>query len=366
MDRMQNRLFTVATTRAARRRDTGAMWPGPAVAPATEARAQHRDNGLYTTRETARLLRALALLCAVCISVTAWGATPAKPRAPFLRSATALVVDQGTGAALLVKNSDNVAPIASITKLMMAMVVLDADLPLDVPITIARADVDRYKVSHSRLPIGTVLTREQLLRLAMLASENRAAAALARTYPGGTPAVVAAMNRKAATLGMHHSRFVDPTGLRPDNTSTADDLARMVAAASGYPLIRTATTMKSIQVEVGTGRHRHAITYTNTDRLVHNSHWHIVLSKTGYISEAGRCLVVHAKIAEHDAIIVLLDSWGRLSPVGDANRIRRWLEREARSRTAGREVTAGSRKPSTEPSAFARETPEVDAPRRTD
>jgi D-alanyl-D-alanine endopeptidase (penicillin-binding protein 7) len=236
-------------------------------------------------------------------------------RAPYLRSETALVVIRKTGEPLLVKNTDRVVPIASITKLMTGMVVIDSELPLNQAIDITKADVDRLKVSHSRLGIGTTLTRGEMLKLALMASENRAAAALARTYPGGKPAFVAAMNRKAAELGMEQTHFVDSTGLSPNNVSTADDLVRMVDAASHYRLIRLATTTKSMTVISKTKRQRRVLTYTS-----------IGLSKTGYISEAGRCLVMEATIVGHKTIIVLLGSWGKLSRIGDANRIRHWIE----------------------------------------
>jgi len=248
-------------------------------------------------------------------------------RPPFLRSGTALAVDQRTHRPLLAKNTDRVVPIASITKLMTAMVILDARLPLNRRITITSADIDRLKDSSSRLAVGTTLSRGELLKLALMASENRAAAALARTYPGGSHAFVTAMNRKAARLGMKRTRFVDATGLNPANVSTAHDLVRMVAAASRYRLIHRATTSRSARVLSGHRHHRRLITYHNTDPLVHSRHWHIGLSKTGYISEAGRCLVMQATISGRKTIIVLLDSWGRLSRIGDANRIRHWLLR---------------------------------------
>jgi D-alanyl-D-alanine endopeptidase (penicillin-binding protein 7) len=214
-------------------------------------------------------------------------------------------------------------PIASITKLMTAMVVLDARLPLSEPITISTADMDSIKGTHSRLKVGSRLTREDLLRIALMASENRAAAALSRVYPGGTRAFVAAMNQKARKLGMLHSRFVDGTGLSSDNVSTARDLAAMVKAAYSYPLIREFTTETAYTVELSNGR---TLQYRNSNRLVRNPDWEIGLSKTGYISEAGRCLVMQVVISATPLIIVLLDSWGRLTRIGDANRIRKWVE----------------------------------------
>jgi len=221
------------------------------------------------------------------------------------------------------KNSDNVMPIASITKLMTAMVVLDADLPLEEPIVISKEDRDLIKGTRSRLRIGTALTRRELLQLALMASENRAAEALTRVYPGGTSAFVAAMNRKALELGMSRTHFVDGTGLSSANVSTAQDLTRMVAVAHQYPLIREFTTERQTSVRLTNGQ---VMSYGNSNQLVSSRDWQIGLSKTGYISEAGRCLVMQATIASRPVIIVLLDSWGRLTRIGDANRIKRWME----------------------------------------
>jgi D-alanyl-D-alanine endopeptidase (penicillin-binding protein 7) len=206
---------------------------------------------------------------------------------------------------------------------MTAVVVLDAALSLEERITIDKADVDDLKHTRSRLKVGTELTRGDLLKLALMASENRAAAALARSFPGGTTAFVATMNHKAIELGMWRTRFVDGTGLSSENVSTAQDLARLVGAAYEKPLIREFTTNTSHTVLLANGRQ---LTYSNSNRLVNNSGWDIGLSKTGYISEAGRCLVLQAKIAATPVIIVLLDSWGRLTRIGDANRIKRWIE----------------------------------------
>jgi D-alanyl-D-alanine endopeptidase (penicillin-binding protein 7) len=242
---------------------------------------------------------------------------------PQLKSHSAMVVRLDDGQPLYAKNMDAVVPIASITKLMTAMVVLDAHLPLSEPITISTADMDEIKGTHSRLKVGSRLTREDLLRIALMASENRAAAALSRVYPGGTRAFVAAMNHKASELGMSQSRFVDGTGLSSDNVSTARDLAAMVKAAYSYPLIREFTTETAYAVKLSNGR---TLQYRNSNGLVRNSDWEIGLSKTGYISEAGRCLVMQAVISATPVIIVLLDSWGRLTRIGDANRIRKWVE----------------------------------------
>lgn len=245
-----------------------------------------------------------------------------------IKSGLALVIDQDSGEVLYSKNTDEIAPIASITKLMTAIVIIDSGLPLLEAITVDRADIDRYKGSRSKLNIGTKLMRAEALKLALMASENRAAAALARTYPGGTEAFVDAMNAKAFELGMLNTRFVDSTGLRPENVSTAQDLAILVATAHSYPLIRDYTTAPSFAVDTATRRGHRMLRFVNSNRLVRSSRWDIGLSKTGYISEAGRCLVMQSRIANRSLIIVLLDSWGKLTRIGDANRIRRWLERE--------------------------------------
>ncbi len=243
-----------------------------------------------------------------------------------LKSSAALVVDYQDGRTLYAKNTDAVAPIASITKLMTAMVVLDRELPLDEPITVDAADVDTIKNTHSRLTLGTTLTRAELLRLALMASENRAAAALGRAYPGGIHAFVAAMNHKAAELGMARTHFNDSTGLSNENVSTAQDLTRMVRAAYRYPVIREYTTTTEYWVEGQNGR---SLQFRNSNGLVKSSDWTIGLSKTGYISEAGRCLVMQAEIAARPVIIVLLDSWGKYTRIGDANRIKKWMESAA-------------------------------------
>ncbi len=241
---------------------------------------------------------------------------------PGLKSASALVMD-ADGNIIYGKDTDSVRPIASITKLMTAMVVLDADLPLDEKITITKADRDTVRLTGSRLDYGATLTREQMLLLALMSSENRAAAALGRTYPGGTSAFVAAMNRKAESLGMKNSNFADAAGLRSENVSTASDLMRMVKAADDYPLITRATTTP--RMDVHPWRNRGQVTYVNTNRLLKNDNWHIELSKTGYINEAGRCLVMQANIEGEDVSIVLLNSFGKLTPFGDSNRLRKWM-----------------------------------------
>jgi D-alanyl-D-alanine endopeptidase (penicillin-binding protein 7) len=223
-----------------------------------------------------------------------------------LKSSSALVQDQESGAVLYEKNAGAVLPIASITKLMTAMVSLDAQPDMAEVLIIGDEDVDILKGTHSRLKVGTRLTREQMLQLALMSSENRAAAALSRHYAGGREAFVTAMNQKAQTLGLTDTRFYDPTGLTATNVSSARDLAKMVAAAHEYPLIREFTTTASRQVAIG-GRPQ---VFRNTNALVRNanSSWDIGLSKTGYINEAGRCLVMQAQVNHKSTIIVLLDS----------------------------------------------------------
>src|SRR5918994_689420 len=239
-----------------------------------------------------------------------------------LRSSSVLVQDADTSEIVIGKNADAVVPIASITKLMTAMVILDRGLDLDEQIVLSREDAVGMKGSRSRLRTGLALTRGELLLLALMSSENRAAAALGQSYPGGLEAFVDAMNEKAAALEMHESRFVEPTGLSPANVSTASDLAKMVRAAHDYPLIREYSTKSRATVRAS-GR---PLQYGNTNGLVRSSYWEIGLSKTGYISEAGRCLVMQVRLADKDLIVVLLDSWGKQSRIGDANRLRKWLE----------------------------------------
>lgn len=241
-----------------------------------------------------------------------------------LASVNAIVVDQSAHRPIYMKGADDVTPIASLTKLMTAMVTLDAKLPMDEAIAIDTDDFDYLKGSKSRLRIGATLSRKEMLRLALMASENRAAAALARTYPGGTEAFVHAMNAKARDLGMTRTSYADPTGLSARNVSTANDLATLVAAAAEYPEIREFSTTPSAYVEVQpTGQ---VIGFNNTNGLVKSSSWNIHLSKTGYIREAGKCLVMLATIASKPFVIVLLDSAGKYTRQGDAQRVREWLE----------------------------------------
>jgi len=240
-------------------------------------------------------------------------------------SASALVLDQSTGAVLYEKNAQAVLPIASITKLMTAMVVLDGQPDLSEVLAITDEDVDALKGTRSRLKVGTRLSREEMLKLALMSSENRAAAALSRYYPGGRDAFVAAMNQKAQILGMGDTRFRDPTGLTAANVSSARDLVKLVDEAHRYPLIREFSTTAESDVRVA-GR---AQTYRNTNQLVKSPAWDIGLSKTGYINEAGKCLVMQAWLNQKPVVIVLLDSWGKLTRIGDANRIKRWIESAA-------------------------------------
>jgi D-alanyl-D-alanine endopeptidase (penicillin-binding protein 7) len=246
---------------------------------------------------------------------------------PKLRSAVALVQDAESGETLYEKNSETILPIASITKLMTAIVVLERGLDLEERVAVSADDLRATRSSRvrGRLRPGSMLTRDELLLLALMASENRAAAALARTFPGGTESFVAAMNAEAARLGLHDTRFADPTGLSPDNVSSAQDLARLVKAAHGYPLIRDYSTRSSAHVRARGG----TVGYRNTNSLVRSDHWDIELSKTGYISQAGRCLVMHMRVASRDLVVILLDSWGKYTRIADARRIRQWLESSA-------------------------------------
>ena len=238
-----------------------------------------------------------------------------------LKSAVALVVDQDTREVLFAKNPDAVLPIASITKLMTALVVTEAQQPLDEVLEISQDDVDTEKGSGSRLVVGTRLNRGDMLHLALMSSENRAAHALGRYYPGGMDAFVAAMNAKAQLLGMADTHYVEPTGLSSRNQSTAQDLALLVHEAYQHPLLREYSTSREAAVPVG----RRVVQFHSTNGLVRSPQWDIGLQKTGYISEAGRCLVMQAQLAGRKLIMVLLDSAGKYSRIGDAERIRKWL-----------------------------------------
>jgi D-alanyl-D-alanine endopeptidase (penicillin-binding protein 7) len=275
-----------------------------------------------------------------------------------LRSASVLVVKQQTGEALYAKNPEMATPIASITKLMTALVTLDAGLSMHEPIQIDREDIDRLKGTGSRLPLGATLSRGELLNLALIASENRAAAALSRAFPGGRDAFVMAMNRKARELGMHNTYFVDGTGLSSANRSTAADLVKLVDASYQYPEVREITSTGRYDVEVPgqrivkvrqNGRIKRVtkpverrLAYVNTNALTRNVDWDIGVSKTGYINEAGHCLVMQTRIAGEKVIIVLLDSLGKWSRIGDANRVRRWLESGGAGKVAAHMPASGA------------------------
>jgi serine-type D-Ala-D-Ala endopeptidase (penicillin-binding protein 7) len=244
------------------------------------------------------------------------------PGNPGLHSASAIVLNSD-GNVIYGKDVNTVRPIASITKLMTAMVVLDSGLDLNEKITITKQDRDLIRLTGSRLEYGATLTRRELILLALMSSENRAATALGRNYPGGMSNFVAHMNAKALELGMANSRFADPAGLKAQNVSTASDLAKMISAAESYPLITQATTTTRMEVRPYT--RRGPLTYGNTNRLLKNANWDIELSKTGYINEAGRCLVMQANIDGEEVSIVLLNSFGKLTPFGDSNRLRKWM-----------------------------------------
>jgi D-alanyl-D-alanine endopeptidase (penicillin-binding protein 7) len=266
-------------------------------------------------------VRASSALPTLALKRPAVLAEDAREDSPDLRSRAFLVVDQFSGRVLLERDATRVAPIASLTKLMTAMVVLDARQSLKDELTVSAQDVDTLRHSRSRLPVGSRLTREEMLRLALMASENRAASALARSYPGGTRAFVKAMNAKAQALGMTRTRFAESTGLSAGNVSTARDLARMVQAAARYPLIREFSTDEAFEVQVK-GRQQ---AFRNTNGLVRDPDWEIGLSKTGYIKEAGRCLVMQAWLQGRPVLIVLLDSFGKYTRTADAKRLRKWL-----------------------------------------
>jgi serine-type D-Ala-D-Ala endopeptidase (penicillin-binding protein 7) len=256
------------------------------------------------------------------MSLNLLGAPPNTPRNPKLRSAAAVVQDQRTGELLLTKQAEIAMPIASLTKLITAMVVLDAHLDMEKVITIEEADKDRLRHSHSHLYVGTQLTRGHALLLALMASENRAAHSLARNYPGGVGALVAAMNEKARALELTDTRFEDPTGLSEGNISSARDLSRIVNKAYQYPQICAFSTQKEFTLQQG----KRQLHFVNTNTLIRSRKWNIGLSKTGYIEEAGKCLVMQTTLAQRPIIIVLLNSNGTNSRQGDANRIKQWLE----------------------------------------
>jgi serine-type D-Ala-D-Ala endopeptidase (penicillin-binding protein 7) len=261
-------------------------------------------------------------LTGLFLSILAFQSVAKNTGEPRLKSSSVLIVDQSDSSVLYSRNSDVAAPIASITKLMTALVVLDARQPLDEPIQITDADRDFPKASFSRLTVGTTLTRGDLMHLALMSSENRAAHALGNNYPGGMPAMVAAMNAKAKALGMSTAHFVDPTGLSSQNVASPADLSKLVIAASKNRTIREYSTDRNYAVRV----RKHLVEFRNTDNLVANPAWNIIVQKTGYIAEAGKCLVMAAVIEGRSVVIVLLDSFGKYTRVADAQRVKTWME----------------------------------------
>jgi len=316
----------------------------PAATKAAAARAAARSNtAVVVVRGSNGALRKVALV----------RVEPAHPSfgqlsglhnevdALELKSGVALVLDQDTDEVLFSKNAQAVLPIASITKLMTAVVVTEANLPLDEPITITDDDIDTEKGSRSRLKVGTTLSRGDMLHLALMSSENRAAHALGRTYPGGLAVFVAEMNHKARELGMKDTRYVEPTGLSSSNQSSARDLATLVKAAHEHQIIRELSTSHEYEVEVG----NRPVQFRNTNGLVKSPEWEIGLQKTGYISEAGRCLVMQAKLAGRQLIMVFLDSAGKYSRIGDAERVRRWITESTPAAVPGLATTTAAAKP---------------------
>lgn len=299
-------------------------------------------------KELTILFTLVCLLCSLAAFARS-GQTPSSERALRLweqldtkklklRSKAALIVDH-FGNPLYQRNAGQAMPIASVTKLMTAIVILDAKLPMQEMIEITRDDRDLIRLTGSRLKYGARLTREDLLTLALMSSENRAAAALARTFPGGKAAFVDAMNRKAEALAMHQSRFTDAAGLDAGNVASASDLARLVLAAMDYPLIRAATTRTRLEVRPYKGRG--PLRFGNTNRLLRNGKWDIQVSKTGYINEAGRCLVMHTEFKGTPTVMILLNSYGKLTPFGDANRVRKWIEKSVTEDTPAHTRHAG-------------------------
>ena len=267
-------------------------------------------------------MRTILALCALSLmALTAQARPGSTVSAPPLRSASLLVLDAGTSDVLLARNATTPVSIASITKLMTALVVLEAGQPLDETLRISEADALKARGTPSRLAPGTRLARSDLLHLALMASENRAAQALASHYPGGVAACVAAMNRKAKAIGMQHARFVDATGLGAGNVASPRDLARLIEAAAAHATIREFSTDPSHSVQVG----REILEYRNTDSLVRDPDWDVIVQKTGFTHAAGRCLVMKARVDGRELVLVLLDSFGKYTRVADARRIRKWL-----------------------------------------
>ena len=270
-------------------------------------------------------IRAIALVCGLMGLLGSQAALAApNPAKLQLKSGSALVMDINTGKTLYQKNPAQVRPIASLTKLMTALVVLDARQNLNQTLTIDQNDRDNIKHTYSRVRFGTKVSRRDALHLALMSSENRMASALARHYPGGRSAFIRAMNNKARQLGMRNSRFYDSTGLSTRNVSTARDLAKPITAAYRQPLIRQFTQDTNKEMRFSTPAY--SLMFNNTNPLVKNPDWDVRLSKTGYTDEAGRCLLMRAKPDRQELAIVLLNSVGKRTPIGDANRIRKWLK----------------------------------------
>ena len=249
----------------------------------------------------------------------------AKDLKPNVKSSIAMIVHQETGEIIYQKNAYTTASIASLTKIMTAMVVLDSGINLNEEVKITKADIDRIKRTGSRIPLGARLTRYELLKFALMASDNRAASALSRSYPTGQKGFIDAMNVKAKQLGMFNTVFADPSGLNKNNVSTARDLVRMAQAAYQYPEIRNLTTQS--KGEINYGKRNYKIGFVNTNRLVRKGDWDIGLSKTGFIREAGRCLVMQAMVKDEPVIMVFLDSYGKLTRFADAKRVKKWMEK---------------------------------------
>ena len=283
---------------------------------------------MYPRLRSALTLRWLVMTLVMTLPVhMAVAKTGAKADEPGVKSGSALVLDEQSAEVLYARESDIPVPIASISKLMTALVVLDAQQPADEIIKITEDDMDYEKYTRSRLKVGSKLTRDDLLHLALMSSENRAAHALARSYPGGQVDCVKAMNVKAKELGMIHTHFVEPTGLSSDNVASPEDLSKLVVEASKNKVISEYSTDEYHTLKVG----RQNLTFHNTDLLVKNSDWNIIVQKTGYIAEAGKCLVLKTVIAGRSIVIVLLDSVGKYTRVADARRIRKWMEAKVRN-----------------------------------
>jgi D-alanyl-D-alanine endopeptidase (penicillin-binding protein 7) len=301
-------------------------------AKATPKRAPSKQQAMLSRNQNKAMVRQQA--APVRVSFGQMAGLHATSDALDLHSSVALVVDQETKEVLYRKNDHAVLPIASLTKLMTGLVISEANLPMDERIAISQADVDTEKGSSSRLAVGTVLTRGELMHLSLMSSENRAAHALGRTFPGGLDVFVSRMNQRARMLGMSDTRYVEPTGLSSRNQSSAGDLAVLASAAYKDPMLREWSTSHGREVDVG----RRTLQYNNTNRLVKSPQWDIGLQKTGYISEAGQCLVMQAQVAGRNLIMVFLDSAGKLSRIGDAERVRKWVEKTASFQSSGAQL----------------------------